>query len=279
MIHAQVDVELRDHERITGADLSDVPEEWQAMTRAAMLGLFTWCLLYGQAKRSELGEIPMGSVHGALCGGQEATARRLVTAGLLKASGSVYVIRNYAMKNRTRADIDASIAATAERVSRFRQKKAGNSNAVGNASVTRYKRVTAGSGSGSGSSSSSDSLSFVSEGVQGEVGPVAAFVEAAKPVPPAPASKPRPVSTHPPASLSEPGAVEAWAERWKLPADDPEFGRFLDYHRAKGNAFRDWGAAWRNWKRNEGKFAAQSSTRLVQGIPASGRAWKLPEGL
>ena len=33
-----------------------------------------------------------------------------------------------------------------------------------------------------------------------------------------------------------------------------ETDRFLDYHRAKGNKFRDWTAAWRNWMRKAADF-------------------------
>ena len=33
-----------------------------------------------------------------------------------------------------------------------------------------------------------------------------------------------------------------------------QFGRFKDYHLARGTRFVDWRAAWRTWSRNAAKF-------------------------
>lgn len=35
---------------------------------------------------------------------------------------------------------------------------------------------------------------------------------------------------------------------------DAEFEKFKDFHLARGNTFKDWCAAWRNWVRNAKKF-------------------------
>lgn len=86
----------------------------------------------------------------------------------------------------------------------------------------------------------------------------------------------RAVPSPAPVSSAAAAEVSEWAGRWKIPADDPEFGRFVDHHRSKGNSFKDWGAAWRNWKRNEGKYGpAPRASPLVQS--AVGRCWEIPE--
>jgi hypothetical protein len=36
-----------------------------------------------------------------------------------------------------------------------------------------------------------------------------------------------------------------------------ETAKFLDYHTAKGNSLKDWGAAWRNWMRKAVEFKAE----------------------
>lgn len=49
--------------------------------------------------------------------------------------------------------------------------------------------------------------------------------------------------------------LREWASRECPNADlKAETDKFLDYHRAKGNAFRDWDAAWRTWLRNSVKY-------------------------
>lgn len=53
-----------------------------------------------------------------------------------------------------------------------------------------------------------------------------------------------------------------------------ETARFLDYHRAKGSAFKDWTAAWRTWMGNAQTYALRDTGRTVatdQGNPAT--AW------
>jgi hypothetical protein len=84
----------------------------------------------------------------------------------------------------------------------------------------------------------------------------------------------------PPSSAPRPD-VEAWASRWAIPVADSEFLRFLDHWRGKGEVRADWGATWRNWKRNEVKFATKSTKpggvpmSLQQQPPATGKLWKV----
>jgi len=52
--------------------------------------------------------------------------------------------------------------------------------------------------------------------------------------------------------------MSQWAVKTGLTAEEvmPETTKFFDHHLAKGSAFKDWDAAWRNWIRNAVKFAA-----------------------
>jgi DNA-binding MarR family transcriptional regulator len=56
-------------------------------------------------------------------------------------------------------------------------------------------------------------------------------------------------------------AMHAWA-REHLPGVyvERETEQFLDYHRAKGNVFKDWIAAWRRWMRHARSFQEQRAT-------------------
>jgi hypothetical protein len=50
-------------------------------------------------------------------------------------------------------------------------------------------------------------------------------------------------------------AMRAWAQANAPEVDvERETEQFLDYHRAKGNLFKDWTAAWRKWMRNATSF-------------------------
>lgn len=52
--------------------------------------------------------------------------------------------------------------------------------------------------------------------------------------------------------------LRAWARDKVIPGDLAEHTeRFLNYHRAKGSAFKDWDAAWRTWMLNELRFARE----------------------
>jgi hypothetical protein len=73
--------------------------------------------------------------------------------------------------------------------------------------------------------------------------------------------------------------VVTWAASMNIPDGHPEFGQFLDHHRAKQSRFADWGAAWRTWTRNAEKFAARAGPRGHHVQPAVNRAWRLPEGV
>lgn len=65
-----------------------------------------------------------------------------------------------------------------------------------------------------------------------------------------------------PASDATPEAVEAWCRQWGIPSpsSDVEAAKFLDDSRAKDRRYRDWGAAWRNWKRRAPLFAPKLVT-------------------
>jgi hypothetical protein len=52
--------------------------------------------------------------------------------------------------------------------------------------------------------------------------------------------------------------MRAWAQANAPEVDaERETEQFLDYHRAKGSAFKDWTAAWRTWMRRATDFQEQ----------------------
>lgn len=55
--------------------------------------------------------------------------------------------------------------------------------------------------------------------------------------------------------------LREWAEKKEIDIDlKLETEKFLDYHRAKGNSFANWDAAWKNWMRNAKSFGAKPKT-------------------
>lgn len=71
--------------------------------------------------------------------------------------------------------------------------------------------------------------------------------------------KPKVNASSPPPSDASKADVAAWFEKWKIPQKHPEALQFLDRHRAKGNKFIDWTAAWRTWLRNSERFSTSST--------------------
>lgn len=94
--------------------------------------------------------------------------------------------------------------------------------------------------------------------------------------------KPRQPETECPPTSAPDVTVDAWLESQGLPkfADaGPELRQFVDHHRARGNVFRDWLAAWRMWERNALKFQrAGPRGAVVQPVPETGREWELADG-
>ena len=55
--------------------------------------------------------------------------------------------------------------------------------------------------------------------------------------------------------------MESWAKSKGAENLEQETEKFLDYHRAKGNLFTDWVAAWRTWIRNSVQFKINNRAR------------------
>ncbi len=55
--------------------------------------------------------------------------------------------------------------------------------------------------------------------------------------------------------------MESWAKSKGAESLEQETEKFLDYHRAKGNFFIDWTAAWRTWIRNSIQFKINNKSR------------------
>ena len=52
-----------------------------------------------------------------------------------------------------------------------------------------------------------------------------------------------------------------------------ETEKFLDHHRSRGNTFKNWEAAWRNWIRK----AVEFNPKLVRAGPSSGESYLTDE--
>ena len=113
MIHARVDVELRDHER--------------AHRAGPAMGTWLWCLLYTRAKELD-GFVPRVALRAAWVGEERAledmatlvSVDLAVECNAVGNKGDGWTLTNYAPRNETKAEIDARRAATARRVKKHR---------------------------------------------------------------------------------------------------------------------------------------------------------------
>ena len=63
-------------------------------------------------------------------------------------------------------------------------------------------------------------------------------------------------------------------QKYPLADVDRETEKFLDHHRAKGNTFKDWNAAWRTWMANAQVYAERDGrTARPQSSPAATSFW------
>ena len=67
-------------------------------------------------------------------------------------------------------------------------------------------------------------------------------------------------ATSAPAEFPLTGSLQKWADK-NAPGIDLQIekAKFLDHHRAKGNRFKDWQAAFRNWMRRAVEYAQPKS--------------------
>jgi hypothetical protein len=74
----------------------------------------------------------------------------------------------------------------------------------------------------------------------------------------------KPETDCPPTEASS-SDVDAWCSRWGIPSPsaDPEVTNFLNHHRAKGNRFRDWRAAWAKWESNARRWGTRGGTPRI----------------
>ena len=64
--------------------------------------------------------------------------------------------------------------------------------------------------------------------------------------------------------------MHAWAQEHVPDVNvERETEQFLDYHRAKGNVFKDWVAAWRTWMRKAVSFQEQRATSRASSSQAN----------
>lgn len=62
--------------------------------------------------------------------------------------------------------------------------------------------------------------------------------------------------------------LKDWASKSQITINlITETDKFLDYHRSKGSAFKDWDAAWRTWMRKAQEFLNEKITPIDQNRP------------
>ena len=62
--------------------------------------------------------------------------------------------------------------------------------------------------------------------------------------------------------------LKTWAKEQGLSFGtlEKETPRFLDYHRAKGTTFKNWGAAWKNWMRNVKEWSKDKGDKSINNM-------------
>jgi len=83
--------------------------------------------------------------------------------------------------------------------------------------------------------------------------------------PPAHAAKPRARATSAPEHFEITESLAKWASAKGLTPDAlaSQTECFLDHHRAKGNTFKDWNAAWRKWMNNAVEWSKPNTRNPV----------------
>lgn len=249
MIYAGIDVTLQTHPRAIAAGFD-------------AMGLWLWGMLYAQNHQTD-GRLHRPAVLTAWGGRRNILlAKKLVEVGLwTEDEAGDWFIHNYSEKNQTSEDIRRKRDAAKQRQAKFRDQKC---NALltpaRNALVTPARNAT-------------------NNTTQDNTTPDIFMTDL---IPVAPPSEPkrrrgrpsRPDTACPP-SDADAATVAAWCETWKIPATDPLVPQFLAWHQSRDKRWKDWLAAWRNWKANETKWVRSNGRHHVQS--AVDRAWTIPE--
>lgn len=217
----------------------------------------------------------------------DAIAKQLVTYCLWEVDGDDFVVKNYLEYNPSRAEVEAKREDTSAKRRAAANKRWANNGNSSEESMQTCKRDTNAMHDRNAHAMPHPIPSYNLQtgnlfggGAGGTIPPAAVKPEeppAAKvidlplpyalteslPVPhsPKPPSrkprKPRKPETECPPSGATDAEVDAWLESQgmpKLAEAGTEIRQFVDHHRARGNVFRDWLAAWRTWERNAVKF-------------------------
>ncbi len=262
MSYFQVDDSFQDHPKFVGLGLDAV-------------GLWSCGQAYCSRHLTD-GFIPTAWVDMKSGGRQkgERVAATLVAANLWLVVAGGYTVKGYLDHNPSRADVEKKKADARARVGVFRERKR---NAT---SETQMKRVTPALQQRTGNAAVTDPSTSTSTSTSDLKPPLAP--------PGGGRARGKRVASQVPQTAAADAEVSAWCAEWKLPnaAENPEVLRMIDHFRSTGGVKADWLATWRNWQRRAPEFAPRNGPRLaaangtmVQEIPATGRLWKLPEGL
>jgi hypothetical protein len=249
----------------------------------AAMGLYMYCLLYSRTNELD-GFVPTEAAERGWGGDVDANRSRLQTlcserVRYMRRVEHGYQVEKYSEFNETKAEVAKRRAETKSRVSKLRAR-----------SVTRYTAVTSTVTNAFVPVSDSVSVSVSSlSSPEPELPPTSgsprdAFVEEATSEIRIVAAKPSRARGRAPQTFITDNWQPSAANLASLAAEghgdaSAHVREFVDYWLGVGKPMADWNATFRNRVRELAKRAPRFTPKLVQGIPASGRAWKLPEGL
>ena len=236
-------------------DFYDNPKIMEVGAQAVGL----WVAAMGWCNRNRTdGVIPRMRLRPLLTGVEDETLLRLVDVGLLHGDGhdcpdcvkpplGSYVVHDYLHYQDSRQKIEAKVAATKERVKRYRESRNGTRNAVTGEDVTGQYEESTGTVQTPHTHTHSHSHSKVTTDV-------VTSVAAVKP------QKARTTKFRVPDDWMPDREVidKMKAERPELDLR-AEHDKFMDWVRANNRKYVDWNAGWRNWMRNARSSGANGS--------------------
>jgi hypothetical protein len=257
MIHARIDIELRDHPKAAKA--------------GSAMYLWTWAMLWAKAKQED-GVVPTATLLGCPWGSTQANRGaidRLRRAGLFEPDGTISadgvraeVIHNYLNKNESRDDTRTRLDAHAEAQKRYRSKASRPT--PGDASRASHVIISPATAPAPASAVVNlEARESREGGVQrGE-----------SDNPRSPSSL---TETDPPETLAVTPAIVAQCTFAGAPTPEPEHVvQFLANARQKGQRARDWGSGLVQWMIREKRYGTtgrRPKSEEVTPQPAYGRS-------
>lgn len=246
--------------------IDDHANEHRKQVAAGPVACWLWAcgLMYANRQPTRDGFIPVGVVSMLFAGANKKLAEKLVEVGLWEATDGGYRVHDYHDYQPTQEETDERRSRRVERARKGAAARWSKEPSIAQASPKHDTSMRTGD-------ASSIAPGMLADAPDPDPDPVPDKNRRPPLIPPvggeAKSAKVR--ASRAPGSDAPADEVTAWRERWKLGDAEPvEFAKFLDFHRAKGSLMADWGAAWRNWRRNAATFARGSRApgRTVQPV-------------